>query len=94
MNNSFVTSVELHAASEKDYLTLHVAMGNLGFSRIVVSASGSKHYLPNAEYVITTNSNVTAVRDLAKRAANSTGRTSWILATQSAGMAWDLPLVK
>ena len=89
----FLVRVELHYAGDADYQTLHAAMKNLGFSQIIVQ-DRVQYYLPTAEYAISSSLDVSAIRDLAKRAANSTGRTSWIIAVQSAGMAWDLRVAK
>lgn len=91
--NTFLTRVELHNATEQHYELLHTAMANARFSRIL-HESNVKYQLPTAEYVCySTTLGAQGVRDLAKRAANTTGKTSWILTVQSAGMAWELPVL-
>lgn len=92
--NNFIVRVELHGGTYNDYLALHTAMGKFGFSRVLTAASGTKYFLPEAEYIINSNQNVTAIKNAAKTAANSTKKTSWILATQVAAIDWDLAVSK
>jgi hypothetical protein len=87
---TFIVRVELHGASESDYERLHVAMAQLGFLRNVIGSDGNTYRLPTAEYRIESANTVETVRDLARGAANTTGRSSWVLAVASAGMAWYL----
>ena len=89
----FITRVELHNAQESDYQILHAAMERLGFSRTIVSASGVRCQLPSAEYSLSSEMNVSSVRNSAKNAANSTGKTSWILTTEVARIDWELSRV-
>jgi len=88
-----MTRVELHGAQESDYETLHAAMARVGFNRIISNA-GTAYYLPTAEYIVHSSLDATGVRNVAKTAANSTGKTSWVLTIQSAGMAWELRAVR
>jgi hypothetical protein len=90
MNKLFLVRVELHGGLERDYQVLHAAMARIGLNRIVTNGSGVKFELPSAEYLGWLNSNVTAIKNLAKTAANGTGRTSWILAAETANLDWDL----
>lgn len=69
------------------------AMTNARFVRILTNA-GTNYRLPTAEYIAYSSSlGAEEVRNLAKRAANTTNKASWILTVQSAGMAWELPVV-
>lgn len=87
--NVFITRVELHGAQEGDYEVLHAAMANAGFHRIM-SQDGVSYHLPTAEYIVHSNLGAAGVRDTAQQAANTTGKSSWVLTIQSAGMAWNL----
>lgn len=88
-----IVRVELHSASEADYLKLHSEMEKLGFYRYLLS-NGTKLQLPTAEYSIFSTLSVTAIKNFAKGAANSTGKGSWILAVQVAAIDWDLPAIR
>ena len=91
--NTFITRVELHGANEQDYANLHTAMQAQKFNRILVNGN-TKYQLPTAEYVsYSSTMSAEGIRDLAKKTANTTGRSSWILTIQSAGMAWELLVV-
>ena len=90
--NVFITRVELHGAQEGDYEVLHAAMANAGFHRIM-NQDGVSYYLPTAEYIVHSSLSAEGVRDVAIQAANTTGKASWILTVQSAGMAWSLQQV-
>lgn len=92
--NTFITRVELHNASEADYIRLHAEMEAEKFYRQMFSL-GVKYQLPTAEYISQSPTlGPEGVKMLAKKAANKTGRTSWVLTVQSAGMAHDLPAVR
>lgn len=92
--NTFLTRVELHDANETHYAALHAAMEKQKFQRVLVD-SGIKYQLPTAEYISYSSVlNAEGVRNLAKQAANTTNRASWIITVQSAGMAWELPILK
>ncbi len=86
----FVTRVELHGATYADYETLHTAMAAVGFRRSVLGTDGKWYQLPTAEYSIDTDNDLAWVRDAARRAANTTGRSSWVVSVKSDGMAWYL----
>jgi hypothetical protein len=85
----FMTRVELHGAQDSDYEVLHAAMVRAGFHRIMTH-NGIKYQLPTAEYLVHSDLDAAGVRNAANAAANTTGKTSWILTIQSAGMAWEL----
>lgn len=86
----FITRVELHGATEHDYINLHNAMAREGFSRLIADDRGINYHLPTAEYNFIGYTTLANVFVAAQRAANSTGRNSWILITESAGITWQL----
>lgn len=94
----YIIRVELHGAQEQNYEVLHKEMTRLGFYRSIVNANRVEFQLPSAEYAISANSTPRAILNLAKGAANSTGRTSWILVTEVAnsgsGIDWDLRILR
>jgi len=93
---SFITRVELHNARAEDYAVLHKAMTNAKFHKTIKDDKGESYELPSAEY-FSHGPNITAtqVRDLALNAANSTGRTNWVLVSEYVNAAWSLrPVVK
>jgi len=85
--SNFTTRVELHKAqSSEDYNKLHEEMEKEGFTRTVSSESGS-YKLPTAEYNYSHSTlDTNEVRDLAKRAANRTGKEFSILVTKANGV--------
>lgn len=89
MSNTFVTRVELHGAQNwQDYVTLHAAMAKEGFQRTITGDNGLVYELPTAEYTIYGNYTVVQVREKAKRAAISTGKSFAVLASQTTTSAW------
>jgi hypothetical protein len=91
---SFITRVELHGATAEDYVRLHGAMTAANFHRTIVGDDGVQYQLPTAEY-FSHGPDLTApqVRHLADQAAQTTGRSSWVLVCQYAAGAWRLPPV-
>ena len=84
----FIVRVELHGAVyNSDYDTLHNAMSDVGFSRIIAS-NGVKYYLPTAEYVMISNSTRSQILTLAKNASAKTGKPFEVLVTEGY-CAWD-----
>lgn len=86
---SFTTRVELHGASSEDYDNLHAAMAQEGFSRFIRSGEGHWYQLPTAEYDRVAEMTAGQVSESAKRAANSTGKKSSVLVSQSSIRAWE-----
>lgn len=77
----FVTRVELHKANhDSEYYTkLHAEMAKRGFKRTAPFNDG-EHHLPTAEYWSEAATGAySQVRELAKAAADATGRTYSIL---------------
>jgi len=88
--SNYITRVELHGATYEDYEKLHAAMASAGFTRKVRADDGTIYQLPTAEYFVDSSLDVAAIRDAARAAANTTGRSSWVLAVKSDAMAWYL----
>ena len=84
----FTVRVELHQATLADYDVLHSAMATQGFSRLIVADDGRTYHLPWAEYNGSGNFSSTQVRDIARAAANATGKSNAILVTESNTRAW------
>lgn len=72
--SQFTVRVELHNAIGEDYEVLHSAMQKEGFVRVITSDDGHTYHLPWAEYTATGNVSTARVRDIARAAANTTGR--------------------
>jgi hypothetical protein len=84
----FTVRVELHYADDDDYERLHSAMERVGFSRTITGSDGTEYSLPTAEYN-TDGTDADAVLDLAKRAADSTGKRFAVLVTESQRRRWS-----
>ena len=85
---NFTVRVELHNAEWTDYDQLHKAMEQKGFSRKITSDDGKTYQMPWAEYNGSGSLTCSQVRDIAKSAADSTGKQSAVLATEAASRAW------
>ncbi len=86
--SQFTVRVQLHEAKLQDYDALHAAMEARGFSRLITSDQGQTYHLPWAEYSANGNLTAAEVRDIAKVAADITGKRNAILVTQSVARAW------
>jgi hypothetical protein len=84
----YTVRVELHGATGEDYETLHSAMEDVGFLRYIADSDGTKYELPTAEYNWSGQKDKHEVRNLAKRAAATTGLEYSILVTKSDGRTW------
>jgi hypothetical protein len=84
----YTTRVELHAAGNDDYETLHSAMEKQGFSRFVKNEDGKSYHLPTAEYNFDGSATRSEVLEKAKTAAEKTRRKFEILVTESNGRSW------
>jgi Endoribonuclease GhoS len=85
---NFTVRVELHHAQWSDYNQLHTAMERAGFSRQITSDDGSIYQMPWAEYNGAGNLTSPQVRDIAKAAADTTGKQSAVLVTEAVSRAW------
>jgi transcriptional regulator of NAD metabolism len=84
----FTVRVELHHADDDDYETLHSAMEEEGFSRLITSNDGTVYHLPTAEYNRDASLTRQQVLDSAKKAAAKTKKEYGILVTESEGRKW------
>jgi hypothetical protein len=84
----FTVRVELHDAQRKDYDTLHAAMARQGFSRQITSDGGRCYLMPWAEYNGRGNSTSMQILNIAKVAANVTGKKYAVLVTEVKSRAW------
>lgn len=90
---NFTVRVELHQATYADYEALHGAMEKQGFSRLITADNGQTYHMPWAEYNGSGNLTSVQVRDIARSAANTTGKTNAVLVTEAQSRAWiGLPL--
>jgi len=86
--SQFTVRVELHEAKWEDYERLHAEMEGKGFSRLIKGDNGKTYHLPWAEYDGTGNLTNSQVRDIARTAANSTGKRNAILVTEANSCSW------
>ncbi len=93
--SNFITRIELHQAkSPDDYNQLHSAMLSEGFSHLINSDNGNIYELPTAEYYKNTSSSIEDVYNSASLAANTTGKSFWVLITEWTRAKWKLQEVK
>lgn len=85
---NFTVRVELHHAEWADYERLHAAMQQKGFSRQITSDDGKKYHMPWAEYNGAGNLTSSQVRDIARGAADSTGKQNAVFVTEAVSRAW------
>lgn len=91
---NFTVRVELHHAEWTDYERLHAAMEQKGFSRQIISDDGKTYHMPWAEYNGAGSLTSVQVRDIAKIAADSTGKQNTVFVTEAASRAWiGLPVL-
>lgn len=86
--SQFTVRVELHEAKWEDYERLHAEMEGKGFSRLIKADDGKTYHLPWAEYNGAADLTNSQVRDIARSAANSTGKRNAVLVTESNGRTW------
>lgn len=87
---SFLTRIELHAASPQDYAKLHEHMARLGFLTTINGQDGQVYTMPTAEYSSHHDLTAEQVRDLARSAAYSTSRSFWVITVEYTSAAWLL----
>ena len=85
---NFTVRVELHNAQWSDYDQLHAAMEQKGFSRQITSDDGKTYQMPWAEYNGSANLSSAQVRDIAKAAADTTGKQNAVFVTEAVTRAW------
>jgi hypothetical protein len=86
----FTVRVELHRAIAEDFLRLHSAMEQSGFSRTIKGADGNTYLLPTAEYE-RNGENLTGeqVHNDAWRAAASVSARFSLLITEASAITWS-----
>lgn len=84
----FIVRIELHDAKWADYDTLHDAMQNRGFARLIKGDDGKTYHLPWAEYTGVSDLTCGGIRDIAREVANTTGKNNSVLATEGTSFAW------
>lgn len=84
----FTVRVELHDAQWSDYDQLHAAMELKGFSRQITADDGKTYQMPWAEYTGSAQLSSPQVRDIAKAAADTTGKKSAVFVTEAVTRAW------
>lgn len=88
--NTYTVRVELHSNQySPDFETLHRAMQNKGFSKLITSDGGKTYHLPRGEYNISTIKNRSEVLKTTKMAVQATRQSAEILVTESLGRSWD-----
>ena len=93
--SQFTVRVELHDAQWTDYDTLHAAMEQQGFSRLITADDGRTYQLPWAEYDATANLTSMQVSGTAQNAAKTTGRKNSVLVTDAKSRTWSgLPVAR
>jgi hypothetical protein len=86
---SYLGRVELHYASDDDYQTLHAAMAQRGYSRMIVGGNGSTYYLPTGTYdIASTTISLQQALDAANAAAKTTGKNYSIIVAERSGAQW------
>ncbi|MDC9591699.1 DUF2622 domain-containing protein [Xenorhabdus sp. XENO-10] len=85
----FTVRIELHKADSDDYDTLYEKMKAKGFTKTITADSGTRYYLPSAEYDYSSNAkNRSDVLDLAYGIAKSVKKDPSVLVTESKGRTW------
>lgn len=88
--SAYTVRIELHSNQyNPDFVTLHQAMTQVGFSKFISSDAGRTYHLPRGEYNIETTSDRLSVLNATKRAVQATKQTAEILVTESSGRSWD-----
>lgn len=88
--SAYTIRIELHSDQySPDFETLHRAMAQKGFSKLITSDDGITYHLPRGEYNIETNSSRSQVLHAAKQAVQATGQSAEILVTEARGRSWS-----
>ena len=92
---NYLARVELHKATYDDYETLHEAMRQRNFSRVIVSNDKKKYRLPTGTYVVeNTSASLEQAYTAAVAAAAVTGRSSWTIVADWQAARFSLEEVK
>jgi hypothetical protein len=88
--STYTVRVELHSSQySPDFETLHRAMQNEGFSKLITPDEGKTCHLPRGEYNISTIKNRSEVLKATERAVQTTRQSAEILVTESLGRSWS-----
>ncbi len=88
--NKYTVRVELHSNQyNPDFETLHRAMKDKGFSKLITSGNGKTYHLPRGEYNISTSKSRSEVLDTVERAVQATRKSAEILVTEALGRTWS-----
>ncbi len=88
--SSYTVRIELHSSQyNPDFETLHRAMTQKGFGKLITADSGITYHLPRGEYDIQITSDRSQVLNAAKQAVQTTGQSAEILVTESTGRTWS-----
>lgn len=92
---NYLARVELHKATYEDYETLHEAMRQRGFSRVIVANDRKKYRLPTGTYVVEgTNATLEQAYNAATAAATDTGKSFWAIVVDWASARFSLEEVR
>jgi hypothetical protein len=87
---SYTARVELHAATNTDYETLHTAMQSRGYLRTIVGSDGKTYWLPTGTYdAPSATVDLTKARNIAAEAAQQTGKTFEVFVVERGQAAWQ-----
>jgi hypothetical protein len=81
----FTIRVELHKASWDDYVKLAAALARQNITDVLTIDTGERWKMPPGEYQCHGELTPKQVHDIVQTAVGTTGRTSAIIVTQSAG---------
>lgn len=86
--SKYTVRVVLHDATLQHYLKLYPALAKYGFTDVIVGDNGTAWKMPPGEYDIDSTLTAVQVRDLAKRAADTTGCKNAVFVTAAGPRAW------
>ena len=87
---NFIVRVQLSVESGQNYTLLRDSLLNIGFTKRVKSKEGIEYRLPNGNYRIESDRDVTTILTAVQQVAARIDRTPMILVTEvnEKGMAW------
>lgn len=87
---NFIVRVQLSVESGQNYTLLRDSLLNIGFTKRVKSKEGVEYRLPNGNYRIESDKNITTILTAVQQIAVRIDRTPMIFITEvkEKGMAW------
>jgi hypothetical protein len=85
----FMIRVELHNASEAQYIRLHELMAARGLFRIIVGDDNKKYWLPPAEYTTLSELTRDQVRGIAKACAAAVVTRYAVVVAEATAVTWE-----